>query len=1061
MSYGYGGYGYGGYSSQNPYSSINLSNILGGHKKPASTASKTVYSPYSSYASSNNTKASSSGGSPYSGGSKNPYTTSSSSSYKPAASTSSSYTPAASNMSTYASAYKSNPYLSIPAAAKIAEVKLTHTDYKRPSEGLCKALLVGVNYKGTRAALAGCINDVENAQDYLKEYGFDSIDDINTRILTEDQEEDERQPTRANILKGLVWLVEDAKAGDVFWFHYSGHGSQMRDQSGDEKDGMDESVQPVDYFRNGSIVDDEFRAHMVDVLPAGVTLYAIFDCCHSGTLLELSHVYNEQENSFASDSTVEDTTASVYMISGCMNVQTSADLPVGFQEGLTESVGALSSAMYPMIDEGCSWHNLIKSVRHNLKTSRLKQVPQFETGRVIDLSEVAFGAAFPSMAKADDTDSASDTDSDDSDYEEVKNVKYEALKSKADFMANVLKDATVAAALAKFLAILKADSIFRYEYYTYQFMFNGVGVADGVETFIETFYEQLASDATTFVSSPDLTAQVRVLREALNAMEAVKLLLAAHPEWSEKTDDAALDGALAAAVAAKGGITKACMIGINYEGTSAALSGCINDVENMTDKLKSLGFSAEKEENMMYLTEEEKEDRHPTKQNILDAMEWLVADAKAGDVLWFHFSGHGSQQRDYTGEEKDGTDENIVPLDYNRRGCIQDDDLNNILVDKVPEGATLYAVFDCCHSGTMLDMHFVYDEPNVAFVSDSSNPKSKGTTYMISGCMNVQTSADLPPGFEEGLDESVGALSGALLRYMGRDMTWGDMIKGVRSDLKAARLRQIPQFEVSNDVDPRESAFCKAFPVQMKGSPAARDVPLYCVPPADRSVVVAQRHMFKAFRENLAQVDDQLRMAFSKFTRSLARGNMRPLVRRIRAEIQAGGVVPSINDVATRYYEVMGKRVEKKKQHFIKKLGRNDSYPLACFHVVLSLSLAKEGNEEGNAILADLASRFKAFDALLSSVDKPSDLGSDSDDEVNERKERKANWGKRQARMEERKDGREQRQKEREERKAARKDERKAKKQQLKAKKQARREKKRERKKSNKKSGKKKKKTRK
>jgi metacaspase-1 len=51
------------------------------------------------------------------------------------------------------------------------------------------------------------------------------------------------------------------------------------------------------------------------------------------------------------------------------------------------------------------------------------------------------------------------------------------------------------------------------------------------------------------------------------------------------------------------------------------------------------------------------------------------------------------------GEEEDGMDETLVPLDFKKNGQITDDDLNNMLVHTIPAGVTLTCVFDCCHSG--------------------------------------------------------------------------------------------------------------------------------------------------------------------------------------------------------------------------------------------------------------------------------------------------------------------------------------------------------------------------
>jgi hypothetical protein len=98
--------------------------------------------------------------------------------------------------------------------------------------------------------------------------------------------------------------------------------------------------------------------------------------------------------------------------------------------------------------------------------------------------------------------------------------------------------------------------------------------------------------------------------------------------------------------------------------------------------------------------------QQPTKDNILAAMRWLVADAKAGELLYLHYSGHGSQQRDTSGDEEDRQDECICPLDMDSKGMIIDDDIRKI-VDLVPEGAYCLMEMDCCHSSSAADLREV------------------------------------------------------------------------------------------------------------------------------------------------------------------------------------------------------------------------------------------------------------------------------------------------------------------------------------------------------------------
>lgn len=63
---------------------------------------------------------------------------------------------------------------------------------------------------------------------------------------------------------------------------------------GDEPDGYDEVIYPVDFRQHGHITDDEMHRIMVQPLCAGVRLTAIFDSCHSGTALDLPYIYSTQ-----------------------------------------------------------------------------------------------------------------------------------------------------------------------------------------------------------------------------------------------------------------------------------------------------------------------------------------------------------------------------------------------------------------------------------------------------------------------------------------------------------------------------------------------------------------------------------------------------------------------------------------------------------------------------------------------------------------------------------------------------------------------------------------------
>ena len=111
-------------------------------------------------------------------------------------------------------------------------------------------------------------------------------------ILTDDQQNEMSQPKKRNILRAMHWLVKDAQPNDSLFFHYSGHGGQTPDLDGDEEDGYDEVIYPVDFRTEGHIVDDEMHLIMVKPLKPGVRLTAIFDSCHSGSALDLPYLYS-------------------------------------------------------------------------------------------------------------------------------------------------------------------------------------------------------------------------------------------------------------------------------------------------------------------------------------------------------------------------------------------------------------------------------------------------------------------------------------------------------------------------------------------------------------------------------------------------------------------------------------------------------------------------------------------------------------------------------------------------------------------------------------------------
>jgi len=137
-----------------------------------------------------------------------------------------------------------------------------------------RALLVGIDkYNLPGANLNGCVNDVWDVYDLLtKNYSFDP-DDVRVVI-------DERA-TFENIEERLRWLIDVTEAGDEAVFYHSGHGSQVRDRSGDELvDRLDECLITHDHLWDNPFIDD-ILYDIFKQLDSKAFLTVIVDTCLS------------------------------------------------------------------------------------------------------------------------------------------------------------------------------------------------------------------------------------------------------------------------------------------------------------------------------------------------------------------------------------------------------------------------------------------------------------------------------------------------------------------------------------------------------------------------------------------------------------------------------------------------------------------------------------------------------------------------------------------------------------------------------------------------------------
>eukprot|EP00927_Polykrikos_kofoidii_P047788 TRINITY_DN42070_c0_g1_i1.p1 TRINITY_DN42070_c0_g1~~TRINITY_DN42070_c0_g1_i1.p1 ORF type:complete len:636 (+),score=146.11 TRINITY_DN42070_c0_g1_i1:66-1910(+) len=280
--------------------------------------------------------------------------------------------------------------------AAVGQQPAEHVNEPPPEmTGRKKALLVGINYPGTSAELRGCINDVENWKGVLTEVF--SFEEDNMTVLTDDQSDPRKKPTKANIKSGLRWLAAGAQPGDVLFWQYSGHGSQQAG-SFNEADGKDETLVPGDYQQAGMLVDDEIFDLIVTPLQSGVKLTIILDCCHSGTAVDLPFIWQSWESNWAEIGGTKFTAGDVQMLSGCEDNQTSMDAKRQGAFG-----GAMTVALTQAIREDSgqrSYPALLTRLHEILKERNFEQMPRLSSSQKFDPTEKKFDlceGAIPNM----------------------------------------------------------------------------------------------------------------------------------------------------------------------------------------------------------------------------------------------------------------------------------------------------------------------------------------------------------------------------------------------------------------------------------------------------------------------------------------------------------------------------------------------------------------------------------------------------------------------------------------------------------------------------------------
>ena len=158
------------------------------------------------------------------------------------------------------------------------------------------------------------------------------------------------------------------------------------------------------------------------------------------------------------------------------------------------------------------------------------------------------------------------------------------------------------------------------------------------------------------------------------------------------------------------------LAGINfYPNEADRLHGAVNDVSIIELGLKEYYKEINVTKLLASVTGEPgqtapPEDKHlwPTWDNFTDKLKYITQKASPDDIVWIHYSGHGTLRPTNTSEfvyqEGYGTDAALVLLEPNaQRGVryLRGIELALLLDDMVHKGLKLTVVLDSCHSGSI------------------------------------------------------------------------------------------------------------------------------------------------------------------------------------------------------------------------------------------------------------------------------------------------------------------------------------------------------------------------
>ena len=270
-----------------------------------------------------------------------------------------------------------------------------------------KALIITIGkYKeGSGWSELSSNSDLILMKETFKNQGF-----LATNILTIS----ESNATKKGIVAKVGMLINLAQKGDKIVIHFSGHGQQLQDLNGDEKDGFDEALVPYDapseikgdYQGENHIIDDEIN-DWINQLKAKIGskghLLLILDSCHSGTASrgicrarggKSALIFNDKYlkikpieflySDFYEDKIISRQDAKFVMFTGAAASQQNHQIKL--ESG--KQIGSLSYSVavaFQKLSKGDSYEKVFSDVRNVMHNKRLAQTPTIEGDKNVEV----------------------------------------------------------------------------------------------------------------------------------------------------------------------------------------------------------------------------------------------------------------------------------------------------------------------------------------------------------------------------------------------------------------------------------------------------------------------------------------------------------------------------------------------------------------------------------------------------------------------------------------------------------------------------------------------------